>query len=213
MSWIFLDESGDLGFNFKNCKTSNYFVISFLILSDKNPVEKIVKKIFQGFSKKEIKTHNGVLHCYKEKISTRKKLLNKLVEKEISIINIYLNKHRVYTNLQENNHVLYNYVTNILLDRLYTKKLIPLNSNITLIASRRETNKFLNENFKSYLENQMITNKKVRFSVDIKTPKEEKCLQIVDFVSWSTYRKYEHKDDSYWKIIHSKIIEENGLFS
>lgn len=212
MSWIFLDESGDLGFNFRKKHTSNYFVISFLFVKDKSPVEKIVKKIFQGFTKKEVKSHSGTLHCYKEKTSTRKKLLTKLVEKDISILNIYLNKHKVFTGLQEKNHTLYNYVTNILLDRLYTKKLVPLSEKIILVASRRETNKFLNENFKTYLESQMINQRKLRFEVEIKTPKEEKCLQIVDFVSWSTYRKYEHKDPNYWEIISTKIVEENGLF-
>lgn len=213
MSWIFLDESGDLGFNFKKKNTSKYFVISLLIVKDKPSVDKVVKKIFQGFSKKEIKSHSGTLHCYKEKTSTRKKLLTKLAEKDISIINIYLNKKKVFTGLQENNHILYNYVTNILLDRLYTKKLVPLSELIVLVASRRETNKFLNENFKEYLKSQMFNRRKLRFEVEIKTPKEEKCLQIVDFVSWSTYRKYEHKDSIYWKIISPKIIEENGLFT
>ena len=208
----FLDESGDLGFNFKKKNTSKYFVISLLFVKDKSSADKIVKKIFQGFTKKEVKSHGGILHCYKEKTSTRKKLLSKLAEKDISILNIYLDKHKVFTGLQERNHLLYNYVTNILLDRLYTKKLVPLNEKIILIASRRETNKFLNENFKTYLENQMINKRKLKFEVEIKTPKEEKCLQLVDFVSWSTYRKHEHKDSSYWEIISTKIVEENGLF-
>jgi hypothetical protein len=66
-------------------------------------------------------------------------------------MSIYLNKEKVYIKLQNEKHVLYNYVTNILLDRIITKKLLKDN-NITLIASRRETNKFLNENFKNYLE-------------------------------------------------------------
>lgn len=212
MAWIFLDESGDLGFNFKKSKTSDYFVISLLFVKDKPLVERIVKRIFQGFTKKEVRSHSGILHCYKERASTRRKLLKKLSEKDISIINIYLNKHKVYTDLQEKHHLLYNYVTNILLNRLYTKKLIPLSENITLVASRRETNKFLNENFKSYLENQIISKHKLKLEVKICTPKEEKCLQIVDFVSWSTYRKYEHKDSSYWKIISGKVVEENALF-
>jgi FAD synthase len=63
---------------------------------------------------------------------------------------IYLNKKKVYTKLQDEKHVLYNYVTNILLDRIFTKKLLK-GKDFKFIASRRETNKFLNENFKEYL--------------------------------------------------------------
>lgn len=51
MSYIYLDESGCLGFNFEHKKTSKYFVVTFLFVEDKRPVEKIIKKIFSNFSK------------------------------------------------------------------------------------------------------------------------------------------------------------------
>ena len=66
MAYIFLDESGDLGFNFKKKKTSKYFVVTFLFVREKVLLEKIVKEIFKGFSKTEIKNHDGVLHAFKE---------------------------------------------------------------------------------------------------------------------------------------------------
>ncbi len=212
MAYIFLDESGDLGFNFKKKNTTDYFVIAFLFVDDKKPIEKIVKNIFRGFTKKEIKSHSGTLHSYKEKEITRKRLLKSLSTKYASILLIYLNKRKVYSNLQNEKHVLYNYVVNILLDRLCTKKLIKIDKEIKLIASKRETNRFLNENFANYLKKQISVKHKLDISIEIKTPKEEKGLQIVDCVSWSGFRKYEHKDDSYWKVIKKLVVEENGLF-
>ena len=125
---------------------------------------------------------------------------------------IYLNKKRVYTKLQNEKQVLYNYVANILLDRIYTKKLLPLSKTILPIASRRETNKFLNQNFKNYLNNQIVNRHKVNVRVVIKTPYEEKSLQAADFTSWAIFRKYEYGDDSYYNLIKNKIIEENPLF-
>lgn len=215
MAYIFLDESGDLGFDFSKSKTSNYFIISFLFLKDqkiKNSVGKIVKKIYQNFSKTGKRHHGGTLHCYKEEPKTRLRLLNLLAQKDISIITIYLNKRKVYTKLQNEKQVLYNYVVNILLDRLFTKKLVPLNEKIFLIASRRETNKFFNENFKDYLKNQSQNNHNVDIDVCIKTPFEEKCLQIADFVCWSIFNKHEHGDETYYNLLKRKIIEENSLF-
>jgi len=176
MAYIFLDESGDLGFNFTKEKTSKHFVITFLFTNNKLPIERIVKKIFRSFSKKEIKNHHGVLYCYKERPKTRQMLLNLLKGKDISIIAIYLNKRKVYTKLQDEKHVLYNYVTNILIDRVYTKKLIPTDKPIELIASRRETNKFLNQNFCNYIKYQVQSNHKLDITVEIKSPHEEKCL-------------------------------------
>lgn len=212
MAYIFLDESGDLGFNFKKKKTSKFFVVAFLFLKNKGPVEKIIKKIFKSFTKKEKKFHKGVLHCFKETPRVRIKVLNLLKEKDVSVIAIYLNKKKVYTRLQDEKHVLYNYVTNILLDRIYNKKIISIKEPINFIASRRETNKFLNENFKNYLKNQINKNHSIKIEIEIKSPNEEKCLQVVDFVAWAIYRKYEFGDETYSNLIKEKIIEESPLF-
>jgi len=212
MAYIFLDESGDLGFNFKKSKTSHYFLITCLFVKERGPIEKIVKKIFTGFSKTEVKSHCGSLHAYKEKPVTRQKLLKSLSDKDVSIISIYLNKVKVYTRLQDEKHVLYNYVTNILLDRIYTKKIIPLKDPVIMVASRRETNRFLNDNFCDYLSSQISNNHKLKISIQIKAPHEEKCLQVVDFVCWALFRKREHNDESYANIIKSKIVEESPLY-
>ncbi len=210
MSYIYLDESWCLWFNFDNEKTSQYFVVTFLFVEDKRPVEKIIKKIFSSFSKVEVKRHCWTLHCYKEHPKIKTKLFNLLKGKNVSVMSIYLNKKKVYTRLQDEKHVLYNYITNILIDRIITKKLLA-SRDITLVASRRETNKFLNENFKNYLEREN-GDKWINLKVEIKTPTEEKCLQVVDACSWAIFRKHEHGDEEYYNILKSKIIEENSLF-
>ena len=213
MSYIFIDESGDLGFNFEKKKTSKYFIVTFLFTDDKASLDKIVKKVFKGFSKKEVQSHGGVLHAYKELPKTRHKLLSLFHEgKEASVVTIYLNKKKVYTNLKDEKHVLYNYVTNILLDRVCTKKLIPTTGKINIIASQRETNKFLNENFSSYIKSQANGTHKLDVEVVIKPPSKEKGLQVVDMISWSIFRKHEHGDETYYNLFKSEIVEENPLF-
>lgn len=212
MAYIFMDESGDLGFNFRKQKTSKNFVIAFLFVKRKEPIEKIVKKIFRSLTLKERRSHRGVLHCYKEAAKTRTKLLTTLNTKDVSIISIYLNKKKVYTKLQNEKHILYNYVANILLDRICTKNLIPKNEPIYLIASRRETNRFLNQNFKDYLKNQIQANHKLNIKIEIKPSCDEKGLQAVDFVCWAIFRKREHSDNTYYDLIKQKITEENPLF-
>lgn len=193
-------------------KTSNHFIVTFLITNNKRSVEKVVQKIFSGFGKKEIKTHRGVLHCYKEKPSVRKKLLELLKGKEIVIIAVILNKKKVYTRLHNEKHLLYNYVTNILLDRLFSNDLIEVELPIHLVASQRETNKLINEKFESYLKRKVKSTHDLEINVEIVKPTSEKSLQVVDFVSWAIFQKYEHKYPSYHQIIQEKIAEENFLF-
>lgn len=211
MSYIFLDESGDLGFDLSKGKTSKFFVITFLFCDSKKPIEKCVRSV-HGILRQTHKNVRSWLHAYEQKPSTRMWLLKKISEKDCSIMVIYLNKKRVYTKMKEEKPVLYNYVTNILLDRIFSRKLVSEGPNICLVASRRETNKFLNQNFKDYLENQASLNHGVTLKVEIKTSAEEKALQAVDFISWAIFRKYEYGDDSYSNIIRTKIVEENPLF-
>ena len=209
--YLFMDESGCLGFDFNKKKTSKYFVVTCLFTESKRPLEKIVKKVHGGL-RKQLRKHSGVLHCNKEKPVTRQRLLKLLSERDCAIMAIYLNKRKVYTRLQDEKHVLYNYVTNILLDRIFSKSFVPETEKITLIASKRETNKFLNDNFSSYL-NQKVTNMHhIEFTVEIKTPAEEKSLQVVDFASWAIFRKYEYGDNNYYNIIKERVMEEKPLF-
>jgi len=206
-----MDESGDLGFDFTKKRSTDFFVITFLFVQDKRSIEKIVRRTHAELQRK-YKRKQSVLHCYREKPKTRKRLLRRLAERECSIMTIYLDKHKVYTDLKNEKTVLYNFVANILLDRVYAKKLIPLEQGVQLVASKRETNKFLNQNFAEYLASQARRNHKSDISIAIRTPHEDKSLQAVDFVSWAIFRKYQYQDDSYYRIIKTRIIEESPLF-
>lgn len=209
--YIFLDESGDLGFNLKK-QNSKYFIITTLFAVDKRPIEKAVKKIHKNLRKKVKRLSGGILHSVKENPATRKRLLRLLANQACSIMVIYLNKAKVYTKLQNEKHVLYNYVTNILLDRIMTKKLLDISKEITMIAAKRETNRFLNDNFKTYLQKQIGSKHKTSIKIEVKMPSEEKSLQAVDFASWAIFRKYERGDPLYYNLIKKIILEENSLF-
>ena len=213
MAYIFMDESGCLGFNFNKPKTSNHFIITFLMTNNDKILDKIVNKTFRAIPPKKRRNHVGSLHCNKEDNKTRAKLFSLLKDKDVSVMVISLNKHKVYTKLQDEKTILYNYVTNMLLNRIAEKRLLPTKDKITLIASRRETNRFLNENFKNYLETQVSATHKILMDVVIKPATSDKGLQVVDFVSWAVFRKYEHNDDYFYNTIKNLIIEERGLFS
>jgi hypothetical protein len=214
MAYIYMDESGCLGFDFEKQGTSRHFVITFLFSAHRRRLDKIVKKTFQSMPARVRQVHPGVLHCNKEKPAIRMKVLQLLAQEEsASIMAIRLNKEKVYASLQDEKSVLYNYVTNILLDRIFTRKLVPLDEPLHLIASRRETNKFLNENFQAYLAQQATKNHSQPLEVDILPPHAEKGLQVVDFASWAIFRSHERGDSGYYDVIRHKVVEDKSLFS
>lgn len=199
------------GFNFKKKRTSKYFVITVLSSEQKRPIEKLIRKVHAGLRKKH-KMRSSTLHATKEEAINIVRVCRGLVAKNCKIMTIYLDKSKVYTNLRDEKHVLYNYIVNILLDRIMNRRLVTLKGGVTLVASKRETNKFLNQNFHDYIRRQLECNHGEEIAVVIKTPAEEKCLQAVDIVSWSIFRKYERGDDSYYQILKSIIVEENVLY-
>jgi len=211
MTHIFLDESGDLGFDFSKKKTSSYFVVTILFTSQKRAIEKLIRKVHAGLRKK-YKMQTSVLHAVKEEPINIRRICCGLAKKESKIMTIYLDKSKVFTNLRNEKHVLYNYIVNILLDRIVNRRFVSKKDIIVLVASKRETNKFLNRNFCNYLCSQLKNNHAVDLRVEIKTPAEEKCLQAADIASWSIFRKYEYGDETYYKILKPIIIEEKALY-
>ena len=123
---------------------------------------------------------------------------------------LILNKEKVYTRLQTEKHILYNWVVNLLIDVLITKNILPQEEKIFFIASRRETNKTLNENFLSYLKSQNKDKLDIEFIIE--TPYQKKGLQVVDVLSYAIYQKYENGNDELYSMIEKLIIEEKFLF-
>lgn len=210
MNYIFMDESGDLGFNFNKEKTSQNFIIATLITKNKRPTEKIISKIFNSLSLRVRKSHSGVLHCNKEKPHTRIKLLTLLNKNaDNSVVTICINKRKIPLKLQKNKLFLYSYITKILLDRIFTAKLLPINEPINFIASRRETNHVSNSYFTNYITNKILDKHRLKINVSLKRPCDEKSLQAVDFISWSSFRNYEFGEDNYYNLVKDIRLKGN----
>jgi len=208
MFYVFLDESGDLGFS---DKSSRWFILTMVFTSNHRKIEKCIKRVHHNLKKKYKRV--AELHAYHSDAITKKRILQLLsATEDLKILCIVLNKKKVYVDLQNQKTLLYNYTANILLDRLSNKKVYNTGDKIQICIDQRETNKFLKENFKDYLNNNLAKRGNNNFEIKIRPSQAEKCLQAVDFISWAIFRKYEKNDYEYYEIIKNKVIEENLLF-
>lgn len=208
MAYIFLDESGDLGFK---KKSSKWFIFTIVLTNKHRKIEKVVKKIRSGLKKKYKKVNE--LHAYHCLPAVKTKMLKLLSEvKDLKVLCVILNKKKVYGDLRNQKNYLYNYTANILLDRLHNKKLVEIDEPIDLYIDQRDTNKFIRENFEKYLKSNFKKRGNGKVRIKIKPSHTEKCLQAVDFISWAIFRKYESGDYEYYEMIKNKVIEENLLF-
>jgi hypothetical protein len=209
MAYIFLDESGDLGFK---PTSSKWFLFTIVLTNDHKKIEKVIKGIRKGLKKKfKLKE----LHAYHSNAITKHPMLKRLSElDDFKVMCIVLNKKKVYVDLQNQKNYLYNYTANILLDRLHNKKLIKTDEPISLFIDQKDTSKFIRENFEKYLKDNLVKRgNNGKIEIRIKPSHTEKCLQAVDFVSWAIFRKYEKGDYEYYEDIKDKIVEEKLLFS
>jgi hypothetical protein len=209
---LFQDESGDLGFDFSKRKTSRFFVITLLVMDEviKRSGDKVVKDVFKRYAGP--KSHKeGVLHASRERPLVRRQLLQRIAEKDVRVYAIVLEKKRVNEDLRSRPDKLYNWVTKTLLKYVCKSNVLDADRN-RLIASRRETNRLLNNDFRKYVQGQTSRLTPSSFEVTIACPHEEKCLQAVDFICWSIYRAWEYRDDSYEKLIETRIERILPLF-
>jgi hypothetical protein len=176
------------------------------------PVDKAGTQVFAGFSKTEMKNHHGFLHAFREKPVTRRKLLALLASLDIGVVVVKLDKQRVFTDMADGPHLLYNSIVNILMNRIVTRPHVAEGEPLRLVASQRETKGLLNEGFVAYLSEHIKTPPGVSLTVEVRHPTAEKGLQAVDLLSWSLFRQYEHGDASYADLIGERLLEVNNVF-
>jgi len=209
---LFQDESGDLGFDFSKPGTSHFFVITLLVMDEmtKRSGDKVVKDVFKRYADR--KSHKeGILHVSNERPLVRRQLLQRIAEKDVSVYAMVLDKKHVNRDLRNKPDKLYNWVTKTLLKYVCMSNVLDADRNL-LIASRRETNKLLNNDFCTYVQGQIGKLTPSNFVVKIACPHEEKCLQVVDCICWSIYRAWQNGDDSYEKLIETRVAKILRLF-
>jgi len=205
MSYIFLDESGDLGFSFDK-GSSRYFVVVAVVVDNKRQLEKIVRRVHDGLVKKYRVI--GTLHACKEKDSTIISMLKRLNESSLHIFAAIFNKAMIFNHQRSNINTLYNSMVCLLLNRVVIDHSDVMGDNLIVVASRRSTSRYINNEFELYMTKYLVSKNVQKFNIKIATPTNEKSLQVADFVSWAIYRRHEFNDDTFYSIIEPQIVDE-----
>jgi hypothetical protein len=202
--YIYLDESGDLGFSEK---ASNYFVITLLFVNEPSPIKKCIKKIRYKKLKKQLQKLPEI-KAYNSNDRIQIMVLRCLITTEIEVHTIVLNKATISKKLKKEN--LYNYLTGMLIEECALLK----HPSVTLVVDRRTYKYHVIREFDQYIkfkvESQLSL--KTKFQIHHKDSETDGGLQAVDFISWSIFRNYEWKDSRFYDLIKEKITIEKKLF-
>ena len=190
MKFLYLDESGDLGFNFAKKRTSRFFVISLIISPDDRTPAKIIKKVFRNLLKVR---QNLIFHSYRELPKTRIKLLQNLANSSLTFASIVLEKKDSAVNFTKSD--IYLAMALQLLHEINLTK----QDKFSLIAEKSTSKKSIDQNFISRILAEFPC-----ATVKISRPHEDKGLQAADFVAHATWLKYENNEAAFYNVIKDK---------
>jgi len=206
MKYIFLDESGELGFK---DSSSKYFIITLLSCDEGEiySLKRIIKKVREKIIKKKIRRYPEL----KGNNSTDKiriEVLQRFMKTNSEIFVIILEKSKVYEYLKDKKSKLYNYISNLILNECSFD-----NPSVCLIVDKSKSNRSLRDDFDNYIRG-MLNEKNHLDKLIIKheNSQNNSVLQVLDFISWAIFRNYEYRDSQFMEIIKEKIVIKKEVF-
>ncbi len=212
MHYLYLDESGDLGFDFVNRKPSKYFTVCIMVISgrqDKLQIEKAVKRTLRNKINHGRKKHRLAeeLKATSTEFSIKQYFFSQLKNVDFSIHAITLNKIRVFEELVRQKPRVYNWIARMLLEKI---ELQNIRDRISFTLDKSKGFRGIKE-FNAYIRNHLESEINPNVPLDIyhKDSKEILCLQAVDLFAWGIRRKYENKDVEWFNIFEQKVKYDN----
>ena len=209
--FIYLDESGDLGFDFRKQKTTKKFVITLLVCQSQNTVKEFERAIRRTVRNKINKGKSKPRRIIELKgintgLKIKKYFLKQIKVSDWQLYTVVLNKSRVNSALRGKRDKLYNFLARFIIEKL---PLGEVSANVKLVVDRsknREEIRDFNHYVENYIQGHLPLN--TGFNVEHLTSQENPVLQAVDLLCWGIARKYERNDTKWYNEFRSKIRYE-----
>jgi hypothetical protein len=200
LSYMYIDESGDLG---ENHGCSKYMVITALLVKNPSFLDRIIKNMRRNKFKKQLKVFNELKgnNLKKEIIIYALKKLSHI--QNLQIFHIILEKEKIKSSfLLENKHKLYNFVAGKL-----AKNIILEQTDVEVLIDKSKGKQALRDDFDNYFRN-CLREKSSIFKINIKHAYSHAWsgLQFADLLAWSAYQKVNNNNSEYIDIIPNQEV-------
>jgi len=206
--YLYLDESGDLGFDFVNKKPSKFFTVAILSIKDIQENRKFIKAVVITLNRKlnprsKRKRIVEELKGERTDLSIKKYFYQKISSIKFSLYAITLNKIRVFERLTKNKSRVYNFMARQVLEQIPFNKTD--NKRIVFTIDKSKGKLGVKE-FNNYILRQLEgrINPKMPFDIYHEDSKKNKGLQAIDMFAWGIHRKYEQNDKEWYQIFKEK---------
>lgn len=209
MKYVYLDESGDLGFDFVNKKPSKYFTIAILVVNGQSENRKLIKGVEKTLARKlnQRGKRGRIVHELKgtgTNIDIKKYFYQQIKDIDFSIYALTLNKRRVYESLADDKERVYNFIARQVIDRISFGE--DNTTRIEFILDRCKTKPEI-EGFNRYIRNQLQARINPKTPLDIfhYVSHENRGLQVCDMFCWGIFQKHERGREDWYAVFKEKI--------
>ncbi|MFA6526510.1 MAG: DUF3800 domain-containing protein [Candidatus Buchananbacteria bacterium] len=209
MWYLYLDESGDLGFDFVNKKPSKFFTVTILALSCHSANRQLIKAVKTTLRRKlnNSKHRKRIIQELKGTVTTleiKKYFYNKVKGVKFGIYSITLNKKKVFEKLARDKPRVYNYIARKVLDQIPFEK--NSGDRVELILDKSMAKPEITE-FNSYIRRQLEGRLSPHIPLDIYhwLSHENYGLQAADLFCWGIFQKYERQNTDWLDVYSDKI--------
>lgn len=208
MWYLYLDESGDLGFNFDRDKTSKYLTICVFATSQRETVQKVETAVHRTL--KKINRRKGLLQELKgtkTDIDTKKFFCSRMSTTRFGIYSMTLNKQRVYEELRKNatrRERLYNFIAKKVLEKIPFEQ---ATDSVQLVVDKCKGKRGMaefNEYVQTHLEGRVAP--KTPVNIHHRDSCQDTGLSAVDLFCWGIYRRYEKGDCEWYSVYQDKVL-------
>lgn len=209
--YVFIDESGDLGFN---SRSTRFFVVAYLVVDQPFEIRTCTNRLLKNLHKtREYARRCNELKFCNSNVKVRRKVLSKISTCQFDLGTIVVEKAKVSQGLRENRTKLYNYViVHTIMRNTIPNLSFGDNMNVVIDKSMSASS---TEGFNKYARNKaswMITvNRKETpislgdIEIEHVNSENEPCLQAADFSAGALFQRYERNDHSYLQFLVNKI--------
>jgi len=206
MWYLYLDESGDLGFDFVTKRPSKFFTITILAVGSLDNNRKLIKAVKTTLRRKfRQKDRIQELKGREINLSIKRYLYRQLKGVKFGLYAMTLNKKRVYEQLTKEKSRVYNFIARKVLEQ------IPFEKNdkerVELIIDKSMSKPEIVE-FNSYIRRQLEArlNPKNPFDIYHWLSHETYGLQAADVFCWGIFQKYERSKNDWYDIFKKERI-------
>ena len=210
---VFIDESGDLGFSLRSSK---HFAVVALVSQDPTTLERIPKRVRRRKLKKILR-RKPELKFYNSSPDVRRIVLRMIVDVPgTRIFCVIVEKRRSSDPPYPDSIELYQQACGTLLRGIIRSERI--NGDLRVVLDARRGNRKADLNLDLHLRSEiaseccslgLIPPSRIRLSRY--DSHSSGGLQVVDFVAGAVRRKYEERDDSYYRIVLQLIALEKSI--